>query len=190
MQNRSIDMPEEWIEMKQYNIPKGQFIVRNFTQDMDEVKIVLDDGHNTVIEVVFDGMPLLWRIVDKAMKINIWNKDEIKLIKGDIFLYEIKNSQLTQWAIEEGCGFYEKSQFTHYRIAVSEKVVDVLSMSEPIVKIINAKVDTTFYIKTTGVLFIFPMIDIIMVCFIIIKIVIGQRVLPFKNIKPRNFNKK
>ena len=38
MENRAVNMQEEWVKLKQYNIPEGQFIVNNFTQDLKRTK--------------------------------------------------------------------------------------------------------------------------------------------------------
>lgn len=140
MENRAINMKEEWVKLKQYNIPEGQFIVNNFTQDLEGTKIVLDDEKNTV-EVFFDGIPVLVRSAVANIRMRTWSEVQLKyhdkLMFRNTFFFEVKNSKLVQWSNEEGCGFYEENQLRHYCIVTSEEVIDVLATFEPVVRVIN-----------------------------------------------------
>ena len=109
MENRAVNMQEEWVKLKQYNIPEGQFIVNNFTQDLEGTKIVLDDEKNTV-EVFFDGIPVLVRSAVANIRMRTWSEVQLKYhdksMFRNTFFFEVKNSKLVQWSNEEGCGFY------------------------------------------------------------------------------------
>ena len=141
MENRAVNMQEEWVKLKQYNIPEGQFIVNNFTQDLEGTKIVLDDEKNTV-EVFFDGIPVLVRSAVANIRMRTWSEVQLKYhdksMFRNTFFFEVKNSKLVQWSNEEGCGFYEENQLRHYCIVTSEEVIDVLATFDPIVRVFNS----------------------------------------------------
>ncbi len=141
MENRAVNMQEEWVKLKQYNIPEGQFIVNNFTQDLEGTKIVLGDEKNTV-EVFFDGIPVLVRSAVANIRMRTWSEVQLKYrdksMFRNTFFFEVKNSKLVQWSNEEGCGFYEENQLRHYCIVTSEEVIDVLATFDPIVRVFNS----------------------------------------------------
>ena len=84
MENRAVNMQEEWVKLKQYNIPEGQFIVNNFTQDLEGTKIVLDDEKNTV-EVFFDGIPVLVRSAVANIRMRTWSEVQLKYHDKSMF---------------------------------------------------------------------------------------------------------
>lgn len=133
-------MQEEWVKLKQYNIPEGRFIVTSFVQNAEGTKIVLDD-EMTMVEVFFDGIPVLIRNAVENIRMRTWSEIQLKyqdkVIFRNTFFFEIKNSQLIKWAIEEGCGFYDESQLRHYSIVTGQEVIDVIATFEPTVKIID-----------------------------------------------------
>lgn len=135
-------MQEDWIALKQYNIPEGKFIVTSFVQDLEGTKLVLDDEMVTV-EVFFDGIPVLVRNAVENVRMRTWSEVQLKYQNKSIFkstfFFEVKNSKLTEWAVEESCGFYDVDQIRHYCIVTCEEVIDVLATFEPIVKVINPR---------------------------------------------------
>lgn len=135
-----MDMPEEWVKLTQYNIPEGQFIVSSFLQDLEGTKIVLDNGQ-VAVEIIFDGIPVLVREAIEILRMRTWGEVQLKyqnkFIFRNNFLFEVKNSKLVQWAVEESCGFYEQSQLRHYCIVTGEELIDVLATFEPIIKVVS-----------------------------------------------------
>ncbi|MCC8027700.1 MAG: hypothetical protein LIP16_20640 [Clostridium sp.] len=140
MENRAIEMQEEWVSINNYNIPEGQFIVTSFVQNAEGTEIVLDDERITV-EVFFDGIPVLVRNAVENIRMRTWSEVQIKyqdkFIFRNTFFFEVKNSKLVQWSIEESCGFYDRSQLRHYCIVTGEEVIDVVATFEPTVKVIT-----------------------------------------------------
>jgi len=57
MENRAVDLHENWIIWNPISIPNGEYIVVSFVQNADGVKIVLDDEKN-IVEIFFDGIPI------------------------------------------------------------------------------------------------------------------------------------
>lgn len=138
MENRAVDMQEEWVNLAKYNIPEGQFIVTSFVQNLDGTRILLDNEQISV-EVFFDGVPILVRNGIENLRMRTWSEVQLKyqdkFIFRNSFLFEVKNSKLVQWSIEESCGFYDERQLRHYCIVTSEEVLDIVATFEPIVKI-------------------------------------------------------
>lgn len=133
-------MKEEWVKLKQYNIPEGQYTVTSFIQNLKGTKIVLDD-EKTMVEVFFDGIPVLTRIAGENIRMRTWSEVQLKyqdkFIFRKNFFFEVKNSKLTKWSVEESCGFYDESQLRHYCIVTSEEVIDILATFKPTVKVID-----------------------------------------------------
>lgn len=138
MENREINMEEEWIKINCCTIPEGEFIVSSFIQDLDGTKIVLND-EIFEIEIFFDGLPVLSRNAVEGIRMRTWGEVQLKYDDKRYFrksfLFEVKKSKLVQWCIEESCGFYEENQLKHYCIVTSEEIIDVVSTFEPKIKI-------------------------------------------------------
>ena len=137
MENKEMDFPEEWIKLEKYNIPEGEYIITSFIQDLDGVKILLDDDEH-IIEVIFDGIPVLVQDAVEGLRMRTWGNVQLKynnkFIFRKSFLFEVKKSALVKWCIQESCGFYEESQLKHYCIVTSEEMIDIIATFEPIVK--------------------------------------------------------
>lgn len=115
-------MQEEWIKIKLYEIPDGKFIVTSFVQNSDGTKILLDD-ERIAVEIFFDGIPFLVRNSVENMRMRTWSEVQLKycdkFIFRNTFFFEVKNSKLIKWAMEESCGFYDESQLRHYCIVTT-----------------------------------------------------------------------
>lgn len=126
------------MKLEQYGIPEGEFIVTSLIQDSDGTKIVLDDEDNSV-EIFFDGIPVLVRNTVEGMRMRTWASVQQKYSDQSFFrdktLFEVKNSKLVQWCVEESCGFYEADELRHYCIVTGEELVDIVAAFEPTVKI-------------------------------------------------------
>ena len=142
MENRAINMQENWIKWNPSNIPEGEFIVTEFIQDKDGTKIVLDDG-NSVVEILFDGITPIVRTSIEGIRMRTWGevqqKYNDKYFFRNWFFYKVENSKLTKWAEEESCGFYVSEQLTHYCIVTCEEIIDGLSTFEPSIIIKSMK---------------------------------------------------
>lgn len=140
MENRATDIQEEWIKLKQYEIPDGKFIVTSFVQNSDGTKILLDDERITV-EIFFDGIPVLARNSVENMRMRTWSEVQLKycdkFIFRNTFFFEVKNSKLIKWVMEESCGFYDESQLRHFCIVTTEEMIDIIAAFDPTVKVNN-----------------------------------------------------
>ena len=134
MENRAIDMNEDWVKWNPIDLPDGEYFVTKFIQDADGTIIMLDDEKNYV-EIFFDGIPTMVRSSIVGLRMRTWGEVQIKYQNKSFFknwfLYVVSNSKLVNWAIEESCGFYEAYQFKHYCIVTLEEVIDILSTFEP-----------------------------------------------------------
>ncbi len=139
MGNKEMDFPEEWIKLVKEVIPEGEYIVTNFIQDSNGVKISLTEGEH-IVEIIFDGVPVLIRSTVEGLRMRTWGNVQLKynnkFIFRKSFLFEVKKSALVKWCIQESCGFYEESQLKHYCIVTSEEMIDIISTFEPIVKLV------------------------------------------------------
>ena len=140
MENRAIDLDEEWIKLEKDLIPEGQFIVTSLVQDTEGTKIILDDEKN-IVEVFFDGIPTLLRTATEGIRMRTWSeiqlKNQDKYFFKNWFFYQIANSTLIKWAVEESCGFYEEKQLKHYCIVTSEELIDILATFKPVIKVLQ-----------------------------------------------------
>lgn len=131
---------EEWVKLQQHKIPEGQFVVTSFVQNSDGARIILDDEEN-IVEIFFDGVPSLIRIATEGIRMRTWGEIQLKyqdkFFFRNCFFYQVKNSKLTKWAIEESCNFYDSEQLNHYCIVTSEELIDILASFEPIVTLLK-----------------------------------------------------
>jgi len=138
MESKSTYLNEEWVKLEREIIPEGHFIVTKFVQNVDGVKIALDDEKN-LIEIFFDGIPLLIRSATEGIRMRTWSEIQLKYQNKyffkNWFFYQIHNSELSKWAIEESCGFYDEKQITHYCIVTSEEFIDILTTFKPSIKV-------------------------------------------------------
>ena len=138
MENRSIDMKEEWIKIGQDKIPKGQFVVTSFVQNSEGTKVVLADEKNTV-EIFFDGIPSMLRSATEGIRMRTWSEVQLKyndkFIFENWFFFEIKRSKLIEWIIEESCNFYDGDKLNHFCIVTGEELIDIIASFEPVIKI-------------------------------------------------------
>ena len=127
---------EEWIKITDDNIPKGDYVVVNFVQNSNHTKISLSDGKYTVL-VIFNGIPILTQNTIEGIRMRTWGNAQLKYNKymfRESFLFEIKNSNLIKWCVQESCGFYKESQLKHYCIVTCEELVDIVSTFDPIIQ--------------------------------------------------------
>ena len=54
MENRALNMKENWIKLNPLNLPDGDYCVIKFLQNVDGTEITLSDESNNVT-VLFDG---------------------------------------------------------------------------------------------------------------------------------------
>lgn len=136
MENRTINMQENWIKWNPGNVPEGEFIVTDYIQNKDGTKFILDD-ENIIVEILFDGITPIVRSSVEGIRMRTWGevqqKYNDKLFFRKWFLYKVENSKLSKWAEEESCGFYVADQLTHYGIVTSEEIIDILSPFEPVI---------------------------------------------------------
>ena len=136
MENRAMNSQEEWVKLQQHKIPEGQFVITSIFQNSDGVRITLDDDEN-IIEIFFDGVPSLIRIAPEGIRMRTWGEIQLKyqdkLFFRNWFFYQVKDSKLIEWVVEESCNFYDSKQLNHYCIVTSEELIDILASFEPIV---------------------------------------------------------
>ena len=139
MEKRSNNRNEEWVKLEKYGIPEGEYILTEFTQNENGTLLTLDDGKVQVC-IHFDGIPLLVRQSVEGLRMRTWSEVQLKYRDyktyfRSSFFFEVKNSLLVDWAVEEACGFYQKSRIKHYCIVTREDVIDILAEFEPVVTI-------------------------------------------------------
>ena len=138
MGNKEINFSEEWIKIIRNDIPDGEYIVTNFVQNINGTKIMLDDGGH-IVDIFFDGIPVLSRNTIEGIRMRTWGNVQLKyndkFIFRKSFFFEVKNSELIKWCVQESCEFYENNQLKHYCIVTSEEMIDIVSTFEPIIKV-------------------------------------------------------
>lgn len=138
MGNKEINFSEEWIKIIRNDIPDGEYIVTNFVQNINGTKIMLDDGEH-IVDIFFDGIPVLSRNTIEGIRMRTWGNVQLKyndkFIFRKSFFFEVKNSELIKWCVQESCEFYENNQLKHYCIVTSEEMIDIVSTFEPIIKV-------------------------------------------------------
>jgi hypothetical protein len=77
MEDRAMNSKEEWVKLQQHTIPEGQFVVTSFIQNLDGVRIILDDEESAV-EIFFDGVPSLIRIAPEGVRMRTWGEIQLK----------------------------------------------------------------------------------------------------------------
>ena len=125
---------EKWIKHNSVDIPKGSYFVTDFSQNADGVRIILDDEKN-IVEIYFNGVPSITRISVEGIRMRtcreVLKKYDDEYFFRNCFLFMIENSDLSKWAAEESCGFYEAEKLKHYCIVTMEEVIDILATFEP-----------------------------------------------------------
>lgn len=134
MENRDVNMNEEWIKRKQYDNLEDEYVVTDLVQDMMGTRIRLQNGTN-IVEVFFDGIPILIRQTVEGVRMRTWGeiqkKNQDKFFFRDTILFEVKNSKLIKWCLEESCGFFREDELKHYCISTSEEFIDIVATFEP-----------------------------------------------------------
>ena len=138
MENKETILSEEWIKIVKDDIPEGEYVVTSLIQDTNGTKILLDD-EQYMINIFFDGIPVLIRSAVEGIRMQTWGNVQLKyndkFIFRKSFFFEIKNSDLIKWCIQESCGLYEEYQLKHYCIVTSEEMIDIVSTFEPTVQV-------------------------------------------------------
>lgn len=137
MGNKKDDFSEKWIKITSKDLPEGEYIVTSFVQDMSGVKIILENEEDK-INIIFEGIPVLIRNAIEGIRMKTWGNVQLKYKDKSIFrnsfFFEVKNSELINWCVEESCGFYEADRLKHYCIVTSEEIIDVISTFEPLIE--------------------------------------------------------
>lgn len=77
MGNRKCDEQEEWIKPGQFDLPKGEFVVTNFQQDLEGLKVKLEN-EECVVGVFFNGIPVLFQEAVEGMRMRTWGEVQQK----------------------------------------------------------------------------------------------------------------
>ena len=91
MINENLNMSEEWIKLKQDEIPKGdRYAITKIIDDEEGTKIFLDN-EVFAVEIFFDGIPMLVRssCID-GVRMRTWSEaqekyDDIAFFSKDFF---------------------------------------------------------------------------------------------------------
>lgn len=134
MENRALNMEENWIKWNPLNLPEGDYVVTKFLQNIDGTEITLSDDSNN-ISILFDGVTPLVRTSIEGIRMRTWGevqqKYNNKYFFRNWFLYKVENSKFAKWAEEESCGFYVSEKLLHFCVVTGEDIIDVLSTFEP-----------------------------------------------------------
>ena len=137
-------MNEEWSRWNPCDIPEGEFVVTRLSQDIDGVRVVLDD-EIFEIEIFFDGFPPIVFSSMEGLRMRtcreVLSKYGNDRFFRENFFFKVSNSKLEEWAIAESCGFYDKDSLQHYCIVTCVEVIDIIAGSDPIVSIKRIKGD-------------------------------------------------
>ena len=140
MENRSVEMQENWNKWNPENFPNGNYSVISFAQNPDGTKITLVSDE-CMVEVIFDGVTPHVRTSIEGLRIRTWSevqkKNENRYFFKDWFLYIVDDSKLSAWVSEESCGVYNNEELTHYAIVTSEDIIDVISTFEPTIRMMQ-----------------------------------------------------
>lgn len=138
MENRAAAMREEWVELKRYGIPPGEYVVTRLLQDSAGTDIRLESESHAA-GIFFDGFPLLLRNTDSNGRMRTWSEAQLKYRNKSLFRYafffEVKGSALIDWCMEEGCGLYDATAYRHYCIVTANEVIDIVASFEPAVTV-------------------------------------------------------
>jgi len=134
METNNKDMLEKWVKWNPIDIPKGDYIVTDFAQNSEGVKIILDNEKDA-IQIFFDGVPSIIRIAVEGIRMRTC-REALDRYQDDLFfrnhfLFTIENSQLSKWVEEESCGFTEAENLMHYCIVTAAEVIDIIATFEP-----------------------------------------------------------
>lgn len=140
MEKNELEFNEDWIKINNNDVPEGEYVVTDFSQNANGVRILLEDGIHTN-EIFFDGIPILVSNSIEGLRMRTWSEVQLKyndkFIFRKSFLFEVKKSELIKWCIHESCGFFEENQLRHYCIITCEEMLDIISTFEPIIRNIN-----------------------------------------------------
>lgn len=130
-------MLEEWIKMSNDVIPRGRYEVTQVLKNFDGVLIELDNEINK-LSIFFENTVLALRVCDEGDRLR--TIDEVLSNKEDSFFidwpfYIVKNSRFSQWMENESFGIRKQATFKHYSIVTPNDVIDILSVSEPQIKL-------------------------------------------------------
>ena len=144
MMKNEFNINEEWIKLKENEIPQGKrYAITKLLDDEIGTKIFLDN-EIFAVEIFFDGIPLLVRRTSEdGARMRTWSsvmeKYNDKYFFKEHFFFEVKNSELTEWIKEEGCGAYDSEQITHYCVLADDGCIDILSTFKPLVTVSKIK---------------------------------------------------
>jgi len=134
MENRAIDMQEEWVKWNPTNMPEGNYYVTAMIQNGDGTKVILENEKNA-IEIFFDGVPVIVRTSVEGIRMRTWGEVQFKYNDKEFFrnwfFYMVENSKLSQWVEEECCGVYEARELSHYCIVTGTELIDVIATFDP-----------------------------------------------------------
>jgi hypothetical protein len=136
MENRTIELKENWLKWNPTRIREGVYIVTQLLQDVDGTKVMLSNEEQ-VVEAFFDGYTPIVRSAAEGIRVRTWEEVQQKYSDKSFFrnwfLYIVENSLLLQWVEEESCGFYEKEKLKHFCIVTGEELIDIVSTFDPII---------------------------------------------------------
>lgn len=132
MNNKVHEFDEEWIMLG--DIPNGEFGMTSFQQNMDDMRIILEDEEHQV-DIFFDGNPVLYRCTDEGIRMRTWGAAQRKYNDRYFFrkrhVFEVKNSALIEWCAEESMGFCQTRYLRHYCIVTGDDLIDIVASFEP-----------------------------------------------------------
>lgn len=130
---------EKWVKWEPVeNLAKVHFI--EIVKDgMSSLVITFfeDRNQNKTFQLIFDETVIAYRNVDEGYRLTIYDKciqDDGKDLYGNWTFFKAINSDYMQWLKEQTNMAFDFELSTHFVIYTVNAVVDVVAISEPIIK--------------------------------------------------------
>lgn len=106
----------------------------NDGKDGLEVVLCLFDDTSYRLTILFER-PIAYRSIDESFRLRTWN---LQAGTRTGSLMTVQNSAWIEWLLKESCGVTDMFEnLAHYCIFTDDNCIDILSPTEPKVKVLN-----------------------------------------------------
>lgn len=138
--NGELHKDENWILWNPSNIKSCQAYSVEIAQD-DRGTEFMVECENIFVSLLFEGYVPIYVYSDEGIRMATYTpvqeKNNDKYYFRKWFLYKIENSDFYKWAMRESYGMYEEYGYQHFCIVTADEVVDILSVVEPTIRVIQ-----------------------------------------------------
>lgn len=132
-------MKEKWSIWTPVHIHKSQYELISLQQDWNGVKIIFDD-EKIQIEVTYGEELLAFRSCDEGDRWktidNVLYENGKNFFRGQLF-FKVENSEFKNWYMQENFDIIKEMEFEHHVFITANNIIDVLSLKEPKIKVLN-----------------------------------------------------